>query len=46
MAIFLKANWEDIIMANYVIDPTILAPFVPKGVELDLFDEKFYISLV
>jgi hypothetical protein len=46
MTIFLKAKWEHIIMANYAIDPKILLPFVPKGVELDLFDGKAYISLV
>lgn len=46
MALFLKANWEDIIMANYEIDPAILLPFLPKGVELDLFDNKCYISFV
>jgi uncharacterized protein YqjF (DUF2071 family) len=46
MAIFLKANWEKIIMANYEIDPNILIPFLPKGVELDLYNEKCYISLV
>lgn len=46
MALFLKANWENIIMANYEIDSKILIPFLPKGVELDLFNEKCYISLV
>ncbi|WP_395049474.1 YqjF family protein [Flavobacterium sp.] len=46
MAIFLKANWENIIMANYEIDPKILIPFIPQGVELDLFNGKAYISLV
>lgn len=46
MAIFLKANWENIIMANYKIDSKILEPFIPKGVELDLFDGKCYVSLV
>lgn len=46
MALFLKANWEDIIMANYEIDPAILLPFIPKGVELDLFNNKCYVSLV
>ena len=46
MAIFLKANWENIIMANYEIDPKILDPFLPKGVEIDLFNDKAYISLV
>ncbi|SDW00468.1 YqjF family protein [Flavobacterium degerlachei] len=46
MTIFLKANWENIIMANYEIDPKILFPFLPKGVELDLYDGKAYVSLV
>jgi uncharacterized protein len=45
-SVFLKANWEHIIMANYEIDPKILLPFLPKGVELDLFNGKCYISLV
>lgn len=46
MAIFLKANWENIIMVNYEIDPKVLLPFLPKGVELDLYNGKAYISLV
>jgi uncharacterized protein len=46
MALFLKANWENIIMANYEIDPQILLPYLPKGVEIDFFEDKCYISLV
>jgi uncharacterized protein len=46
MAIFLKANWENIIMANYAIPPDVLQPFLPKGVELDLHNGKAYASLV
>lgn len=46
MAVFLKAKWENIIMANYEIAPEILEPFLPKGVNLDLFDGKCYVSLV
>ncbi|CAN1491107.1 COG3361 Uncharacterized conserved protein [Flavobacteriaceae bacterium] len=46
MSIFLKANWEHIIMANYKINPEILMPFLPKGVELDLFEGNAYVSLV
>jgi uncharacterized protein YqjF (DUF2071 family) len=46
MAVFLKAKWENIIMANYEIAPKILEPFLPKGVNLDLFDGKCYVSLV
>ena len=46
MTVFLKAKWENIIMANYEIEPKILIPFLPKGVDLDLYDGKAYISLV
>jgi uncharacterized protein YqjF (DUF2071 family) len=46
MTLFLKANWENIIMVNYEIDPKVLLPFLPNGVELDLFNGKAYISLV
>lgn len=46
MTTFLKANWEDIIMVNYEIDPDILLPFLPKGVTLDLYHGKAYVSLV
>ena len=43
---FLEAKWENLIMANYAIDPTILIPYLPKGVELDIFEGKCYVSLV
>ena len=43
---FLKAKWEHLIMVNYIINPTILTPYLPKGVELDLYEEKCFVSLV
>jgi uncharacterized protein YqjF (DUF2071 family) len=43
---FLKAKWQNLIMANYEIDPAILMPYLPKGVELDYFEGKTYVSLV
>jgi uncharacterized protein len=46
MSIFLKAKWTNIIMANYAINPSVLAPYLPYGVELDLFEGKAYVSLV
>jgi uncharacterized protein len=46
MATFLKANWENIIMANYAVAPEVLQPFLPRGVELDLYNGKAYVSLV
>ena len=33
-------------MANYEIDPSLLAEFVPEGTELDFHDGKCYVSLV
>ena len=46
MNTFLTAKWQNLIMANYEIDPSILLPYLPKGVELDYFHGKTYVSLV
>ncbi len=43
---FLTARWEDLIMANYDVDPSLLAPRVPEGTELDLHEGKCFVSLV
>ena len=43
---FLKAKWENLIMANYEISPSCLLPYLPNGVELDYFQGKAYVSLV
>ena len=43
---FLSARWENLIMANYAINPEVLKPFVPNGVELDFYNNKAYVSLV
>lgn len=46
MAIFLKARWENLIMANYGVTPELLQPYLPAGTELDIFYNKAWISLV
>lgn len=43
---FLSAKWENLIMANYAVSPTLLTPYLPKGVGLDLYNGKTYVSLV
>ena len=43
---FLRANWENLIMANYEMEPTALEPYLPKGVELDFYNNKTFVSLV
>jgi uncharacterized protein YqjF (DUF2071 family) len=43
---FLSARWENLIMANYAVNPEVLQAFLPKGVELDFYNNKTYVSLV
>lgn len=43
---FLSAEWRNLIMANYAVDPELLRPHLPRGVELDLFEGVCYASLV
>jgi len=44
--IFLSAEWRDLLMLNYEVDPACLQKYVPAGTELDSFDGKTYVSLV
>lgn len=44
--IFLSAEWRDLLMLNYEVDPAILQKFVPAGTELDSFAGRTCVSLV
>lgn len=44
--VFLSAEWRSLAMLNYRVSPSLLAPHVPRGTELDLFDGAAYISVV
>ncbi len=46
MATFLTAEWRKLIMAQYAIDPALLTPYLPHGLDLDLYDGRCYVSLV
>ncbi len=43
---FLSARWENLIMANYAVNPDVLTPYLPHGVELDFYNDKTFVSLV
>jgi len=43
---FLTAEWRKLIMAQYVVEPATLAPWLPAGLELDLHEGRCYVSLV
>jgi hypothetical protein len=43
---FLTAEWRKLIMAQYIVSPATLLPWLPAGLELDLFQNRCYVSLV
>lgn len=43
---FLKAEWRKLAIANYAIDPRLLAKYLPSGTQLDLYNGNCYVSLV
>jgi uncharacterized protein len=43
---FLTAEWRKLIMAQYLVSPETLTPWLPAGLELDLFRGNCYVSLV
>jgi uncharacterized protein YqjF (DUF2071 family) len=44
--VFLSAEWRDLVMLNYDVEPRLLSRFVPPGTVLDSFKGRTYISLV
>lgn len=42
----LTAEWQKLLLINYAVDPALLQPALPRGVELDFFGDACYISLV
>jgi uncharacterized protein YqjF (DUF2071 family) len=43
---FLTAEWRKLIMAQYAVEPAMLAPYLPAGTELDMFHGECYVSMV
>ncbi len=43
---FLTAKWQDLVMANYKVEPSLLTDFLPKHTTLDLHEGDCYVSLV
>jgi uncharacterized protein len=44
--VFLSAEWRDLVMLNYAVDPAVLRAYVPRGTELDSFGGRTLVSLV
>lgn len=43
---FLTARWEQLVMLNYEVEPAILRASLPRGTELDCWQNRHYVSLV
>lgn len=43
---FLTAEWRDLLVLNYQVDPAILLPRLPRGTALDLWEGHALVSLV
>jgi len=43
---FLTAEWKNLVMANYIVDPALLIPYLPSKTVLDIFNGRAYVSLV
>jgi uncharacterized protein YqjF (DUF2071 family) len=46
MAVFLRAEWRQLVLLNYEVDPALLQGRVPAGTALDSFGGKTYVSVV
>ena len=44
--VFLTAEWRALLMVNYAIEPAVLAPHLPRGLELDLWQGEALVSMV
>ena len=43
---FLKAEWKNLALFNYEVDAEILEKYIPAGTEIDVWNNKCYVSLV
>ena len=44
--VFLSAEWRQLAMVNYEVDPAVLRPLVPAGLELDTLGGRSLVSMV
>jgi uncharacterized protein len=43
---FLSAEWRDLVLLNYEVDPLLLRKYLPRGVELGTFEGRTFVSVV
>ncbi len=45
-SVFLSAEWRSLLLLNYAIDPAVLAPWTPRGTEIELLGGSAIVSVV
>ena len=45
-SVFLSAEWRDLVNLTYRVPKEKLEPYLPEGVELDLWEGEAHLSLV
>lgn len=43
---FLTAEWRNVLLLNYAVQPSLLKQYIPSCTELDFFEDQAYVSLV
>lgn len=43
---FLTAEWKNLILLTYAVEPKLLEPHLPNGLELDIYKGKAFVSFV
>jgi uncharacterized protein len=44
--VFLTAEWRNLVLLNYEVEPSLLRQFLPRGTEIDCWNDKTFVSLV
>jgi len=42
----MRMRWRDLLFAHWSVDPAVVAPLIPRGLELDLFEGSCYVGAV
>jgi uncharacterized protein YqjF (DUF2071 family) len=42
----LRAEWRNLAILNFEVDPSVLAPRLPRGLELDRWEDRHYVSVI
>ncbi|MBI5916165.1 MAG: DUF2071 domain-containing protein [Bacteroidetes bacterium] len=45
-SVFLTAEWRKLVLANYIVEPSMLEKYLPAHTELDFWEGRCYLSLV